>query len=96
MRRIRLFVNLNDLLVANEQENAMTYDQIKATNRLKRALDNCRKAGLEGGVYDTTFCLWPIGISPQGNRDDHDFFEVVEKHGKLLSTTMTLDGGAGN
>ncbi len=72
----------------------MTKRQILAVKRLERALTQCHNAGLEGGVYDGSFCVWPTGsfdILESGNK----FFGRVEEYGATLDSPMTLDGGAG-
>ena len=73
----------------------MNNEQIKATESLQRALDKCHKTGLKGGVFDTSFCVWPSVHEPRNNVDGDDFFESVERYGKTINTEMFLDGGAG-
>jgi len=79
----------------------MNVEQQKAAQRLKMALDKCNAAGLQGGVYSGNMCVWPVDArSPHhyadDNHDPRDFFDGVELSGKIISTKMHLDGGAGN
>jgi hypothetical protein len=74
----------------------MTKTQMTAVNQLQRALNACANAGLSGGVFDGTFCIWPL----EQTREIHagakgDFFVNVETHGCMLHVSMQLDGGAG-
>lgn len=74
----------------------MNKEQTAAVRSLVAALDKCAKAGLQGGVFDTSFCVWPEGAEPHPN-DAPEFFSGVENiGGKVLDTHMYLDGGAGN
>jgi hypothetical protein len=72
-------------------------NQRSAAIRLEMALKNCKKVGLQGGVYDGSFCLWPEGYKPDPrDGDSFKFFENLEEIGEIIrSSTMTLDGGAG-
>lgn len=72
----------------------MTQKQFSAIARLKKALDRCHAVGLQGGVYDGSFCLWPVeGVDP---RDTENFFGAVDNYGmSLREVKMSLDGGAG-
>lgn len=72
----------------------MTLAQEKAARAVKRALDNAGKAGLQGGVFDGAFCVWPLGTDPH---DEPEFFTGVETiGGQVLTSKISLDGGAGN
>lgn len=73
----------------------MTSEQKKAVTQLKRALNKCGSVGLKGGVYDSNFCLWPVGESPE--EPSRTFFENVEDVGGVcwLPEKIYLDGGAG-
>lgn len=80
----------------------MTQKQHRATGSLKKALNRCAAAGLRGGVYDASFCIWPIdGPDPRENnfsevRAGGQFFNLVSEHGVILDgVKMMLDGGAG-
>jgi len=75
----------------------MTNDQCKAISSLKRALKKCGNSGLQGGVYDGSFCVWPKEKSPAtSGESDSDFFNEVEKYGESFNVDeMPLDGGAG-
>ena len=72
----------------------MTPEQRKVASSIERALNRAGHAGLTGGVFDGTFCLWP-GTSedcPPGE----GFFEAVEEKGiSLLTPWIVLDGAAG-
>jgi len=71
----------------------MNLKQKKAANRLQAALVAAGKAGLMGGVFNGSFCLWP-----ENKHLEHDpiFFERVEEVGIILYTPeVDLDGGAG-
>jgi len=77
----------------------MNEEQKKAVASLRRALNKCAKAKLSGGVFDTSFCIWPSEFDPEKLRNDgvyHDFFSAVDNVGEVLSCDMYLDGGAGN
>lgn len=79
----------------------MNAKQQRAATQLQRALTACSKSGLTGGVFDTTFCVWPAQnrtpfdwLEAGGN----DFFDGVQKLGgdTIDGHGMSLDGGAGN
>lgn len=70
----------------------MNVEQERACTQLFRALNQCHKVGLEGGVYESRFCIWPKEVTPQ---EADDFFEAVELFGEMLPSPMNLDGGAG-
>lgn len=79
----------------------MNEEQAKAAKSLQRVLNKCAKLGLTGGVFDGSFCVWPIiGECPHrvSESQANDFFGAVadECEGKQLVTNMELDGGAGN
>lgn len=74
----------------------MSDKQIAATERLRKALEACHKAGLKGGVYDGSFYIWPITTEPDPRDAPHfGFFEAVKEVGALIHSDMNLDGGAG-
>jgi len=53
----------------------------------------CHNAGLMGGVFDNSFCIWPIGNDPHaGGR----FSDNVYEFGEVINSDMNLDGGAGD
>jgi hypothetical protein len=72
----------------------MTRQQSSAAIRLQKALDNCHKHGLRGGVYESTFRVWPV-VGPCPMEAGRKFFEVIEERGMTLYSPMVLDGGAG-
>ncbi len=71
--------------------------QKRAVKSLIRALNNADAAGLVGGVYDSSFCVWPVGaidLDSAGN----NFFRLVSEHGHCIGcdeVSMRLDGGSG-
>jgi hypothetical protein len=71
----------------------MNQEQVNACNQLTRALNKCHHAGLQGGVYDRCFCVWPRDTVIDFGVDG--FFETVVRTGTEISTDMSLDGGAG-
>jgi hypothetical protein len=74
----------------------MNKRQESAARRLEKALDNCHKAGLTGGVYDCgTFCLWPANCKIDPRDTGSRFFETVDEIGIAIHPEMILDGGAG-
>jgi hypothetical protein len=76
----------------------MTKTQMAAARRLEQALYACKKAGLMGGVYDGTFCLWPEDAPHPADAEGGRFFQAVDQYGVALncvSSCMRLDGGAG-
>lgn len=78
----------------------MNEKQIKAARSLQKSLAKCSAAGLRGGVFDSSFCVWPIDAPhPESLGIYEDFFEGVEKIGGVVIDSahrMILDGGAGN
>lgn len=68
--------------------------QKAAVNQLRKALDNCHREGLKGGVFDCNFVLWPIGTTPDP-RESLGFFDFVSDIGGVIKSPMQLDGGAG-
>lgn len=71
----------------------MNKKQMVAARKLEQVLGRCGAVGLEGGVYDGRFCLWPVRFDPQAS---DDFFEEVARIGIILYPyEMNLDGGAG-
>lgn len=69
--------------------------QIKAANKLKKALDACHAADLEGGVYESKFRIWPCdGPKPYEDVSER-FFDIVEQVGLTVDSPMRLDGGSG-
>jgi len=75
----------------------MNEKQEKAIINLKRALNAAGKVGLRGGVFESTFCIYPVDstVVPE-HVDGLDFFEQVKKYGEALHTPLIyLDGGAG-
>lgn len=76
------------------ETNNVNAKQMAATKLLEKALESCHKAGLQGGVYDCSFVVWPV--EGQDPRDDAvDFFQSINKNGVMINTAMNLDGGAG-
>lgn len=74
----------------------MTDQQQRAADRLQKALDACHKAGLRGGVFDSSFYVWPVDSNPNPY-DSPRFFEAIrEAGGEWVVTAMSLDGGAGS
>ena len=76
----------------------MPIEQVAAMRQLKRALNRCADAGLRGGVYDGSFCLWP---TEAGNPLDYggDFFAALEDQCggcMVVGCRLDMDGGAGN
>lgn len=77
----------------------MNEKQKRAAESLRKALIRCGKAGLSGGVYDGTFCIWPASRTEEQHPAESKgcFFAAVEEDGELLRQyDMILDGGAGN
>lgn len=73
----------------------MTKRQQQSATALELALERCHRAGLKGGVFDSSFCVWPIE-SPCPFESGSEFFDVIRKNGMILyRTSMSLDGGAG-
>lgn len=72
----------------------MNKKQEAAALRLQKALDNCHKQGLRGGVYEYRMRVWPID-APDPHEAGTNFFEVINEHGQCIMSQMTLDGGAG-
>ncbi len=72
--------------------------QRAAATRLRKALDACHEAGLKGGVFSSSFCLWPIKTTPEQDPFNAGiyFFRVVDEIGESLDSKMSLDGGAGS
>ena len=74
----------------------MNEAQKKAATQVTRALKKAGKAGLTGGVFDGTFCLWPMKDDGYIMEGGLEFFERIEEKGELLYTSpIRLDGGAG-
>ncbi len=74
----------------------MNKAQLLAIRKLKLALDTCHYAGLKGGVFDTSFCVWPIDSAVDPFEGGSNFFRIIEEHGAILNEVkMSLDGGAG-
>jgi len=70
---------------------SMTSKQNVAATQLLKALNKCHKVGLAGGVFESTFYIWPKDVDPhKGN-----FFEFIESCGMSLRSPMSLDGGSG-
>lgn len=72
----------------------MNREQIRAAERLRKALQACDSAGLRGGVFDTRFVLWPKDAQPDP-RETKDFFITIQEVGCILPNDMDIDGGAG-
>lgn len=72
----------------------MNAKQKSALERLTKALEACHKAGLQGGVFDGSFLVWPADAKPDPREGD-SFFEDVDAIGGRARTKMILDGGAG-
>jgi len=73
----------------------MNKKQLACAKAMEKLLARCDKAGLQGGVYAGNFCLWPVKAKHPAEGDDSMFFANVEEVGVIISTNMTLDGGAG-
>ncbi len=73
----------------------MNAKQAKATMKLEAVLAECHKAGLKGGVFDCSFCVWPANGKPDPYESGSRFFEVIEDIGEVIHSPMSLDGGAG-
>ncbi len=73
----------------------MNAKQKAAARRLEKALEHCHKTGLQGGVFDMSFCLWPVGTEPHPADTGMRFFEVVKEVGTIIYSPMSLDGGSG-
>jgi hypothetical protein len=73
----------------------MNVKQKAATAKLLKALDACHEAGIKGGVFDSSFCIWPIDAPEDPYESGNNFFRIVEKYGADLTSKMSLDGGAG-
>ena len=75
----------------------MNNQQRKAVTRLKNALNNCADVGLCGGVYEGSFCIWPLDLDPHVVEvaGDNDFMSAVEDQcaGDIIESKMYLDGG---
>ncbi len=76
----------------------MNKKQERAAESLKKALGRCAAAGLRGGVYEGSFCIWPIsGIPDPLDGPPRDFFGTIHEYGVILhGVKMMLDGGAGS
>ncbi len=72
----------------------MNVKQKRAAERLEKALENCHRSGLKGGVFDSTFYVWPID-GPDPYEAGTQFFAVIDGSGTAMNTLMSLDGGAG-
>lgn len=74
----------------------MTREQELAATQLLRAFRKCQKAGLNGGVFDGSVCLWPKEHHEEIMEAGPDFFHKVDEHGQsFVINGMVLDGGAG-
>lgn len=73
----------------------MTSKQLKAVERLRKALDACDAAGLTGGVFDCSMYVWPSDTKTDPRDYGRQFFEVANQVGVHIYSTMVLDGGAG-
>jgi hypothetical protein len=73
----------------------MTKAQIKAVDRLQKALQSCYKTGLRGGVFDCSFCIWPEDAIHPGDKPTNEYFSYIEEVGAIIRTQMNLDGGSG-
>ena len=79
----------------------MNKRQLNAVGGLIAALRECNEAELTGGIYDSSFCVWPNG-APNPHECGGDFFidGVEGKSGGVVinprTHDMALDGGAGN
>ncbi len=70
--------------------------QQRAVNSIRKALNKAHVAGLSGGVYDGSFCIWPTKVHETVMGSGRQFFEIVHVHGEVMSEViMHLDGGAG-
>jgi hypothetical protein len=75
----------------------MNKRQAAAAESLRKALNRCAKAGLQGGVFDGSFCVWPEKLEPSPFEMGAQFFDhVAEYGGNLWPVEMHLDGGAGS
>ena len=74
----------------------MTHEQNLAARKIELALQVGGRAGLQGGVYDGAFCVWPLADADLVHDSGLDFFNKVKEHGLMLDNgKMDLDGGAG-
>jgi hypothetical protein len=74
----------------------MTKKQLACVAAMERLLERCKKVGLQGGVFDGTFCLWPEkGPHPADGKSSWDFFDRVKEFGVIIHTNMSIDGGSG-
>ncbi len=74
---------------------ALNRKQKSSVAALHNAFEKARLSGLEGGVYDGTFCVWPEG-SFYPYESGRNFFRSVDAHGVAMSEVrMKLDGGSG-
>ena len=75
----------------------MNQEQIKAANNLRNALKKAGISGLQGGVFDSKFCVWPCKRDDQVHAAGLNFFEEIENVGGIVMNIreINLDGGAG-
>lgn len=71
----------------NKKQHAIAEDMENLLIRMKNL-------GLQGGVYDGVFCMWPENKNCLISRD-RDFFKDVDKYGVIIYVSTNLDGGAG-
>jgi hypothetical protein len=73
----------------------MNAKQTAAAERIRKAFVAAHKAGLQGGVYDGTFMVWPEKSKPDPRDCGLQFFDAVDEIGQKIHTLMRLDGGSG-
>lgn len=72
----------------------MTKDQIKAAESVRKALEKAGKSGLNGGVYEGGFMLYPK--TEDKEQVIADLCRGVECNGvQLFTPSIALDGGEG-
>lgn len=78
----------------------MNKQQLRVAKDLQDSLDACFPAGLMGGVFESSFYVWPQDADPSPQDEwptGERFEERVELAGGMeLPNRMWLDGGAGN
>ncbi len=71
----------------------MNDEQLKAARSLHRALDRAHAVNLSGGVYDTSFIVFPSSADRESVVES--IFSGDESIGMVIPSRMGLDGGAG-
>lgn len=81
-----------------KRKEGLNYHQNKAADKLAKAIRECSEVGLQGGVYDGVFCLWPR-TAPNPMEVGPRFFERILMIGRIIDADEhrmpELDGGAG-